>query len=77
MEEKIFEILSLIHPEYDFRSCKDFVEDELLDSFDVIELVGKLEDEFSIKIDGLDILPENFCNLESIKNTIIKNGYHA
>lgn len=72
--ESILEILKNMHPQFDYESSKDFSEDEILDSFDVIELVSCIEDKFNIRIDGLDILPENFCNLEAIKDIIIKNG---
>ena len=72
--ESILEILKNMHPQFEYESRKDFIEDEILDSFDVIELVSCIEDKFNIRIDGLDILPENFCNLEAIKDIIIKNG---
>ena len=63
-----------IHPETIFENSVDFVKDELLDSFDVIELVSNIEKEFSIVIDGLDILPENFKNVDSIVEMIRKAG---
>lgn len=72
--DRILEILNGIHPRCDFKGSVDFIEDELLDSFDVIELVDCLEKEFNIRIDGLDILPGNFKNLKAIQNMVIKNG---
>ncbi len=72
--EKILDILSQIRPEFDFNSSENFIEDGMLDSFDIISLVSDLDENFGISIDGLDILPENFKNLETIKNLIIKNG---
>lgn len=72
--ERILAILKEIHPETDFEKSEDFIQDELLDSFDVIELVAGLEETFGITIDGLDILPENFNTLETIKNIIIRSG---
>lgn len=74
MEEKIFDILKAIRPEFDFNSSNDFVKDEYLDSFDVIELISCIEEEFGVLVDGLDILPENFKNLEAIVKTIKRNG---
>ncbi len=67
MEEKILDILGKLRPEYDFKVSEDFIEDGMLDSFDVVSLVSELEDVFSITIDGEDILPENFSSVESIK----------
>lgn len=72
--KKIVDILKEIHPETDFERSDDFIRDELLDSFDVIELVSGLEEAFGITIDGLDILPENFNSLENIEKMIVKSG---
>ena len=70
----IIKILSEIRPEFNFDESKNFIEDGMLDSFDIITLVSELDDKLNISIDGLDILPENFSSLESIKNLIINNG---
>lgn len=44
----------------------------MLDSFDVVSLVDSLDTEFNIVIDGVDILPENFCSVDSIKSLLKK-----
>ncbi|WP_103638820.1 acyl carrier protein [Campylobacter concisus] len=74
MQEKIREILVDIRPEYDFLEDKDFIEAGMLDSFDVLTLVTDLEEKFNIKIDGGDILPENFSSINAIKDLLIKSG---
>ena len=63
-----------LHPEEDYDSSSDFVMDGILDSFDIITLVTELEDAFDVKIDGRDILPENFSSLENIRKMLEKNG---
>ena len=73
MQDKIREILVDIRPEYDFLEDKDFIEAGMLDSFDVLTLVTDLEEKFNIKIDGGDILPENFSSINAIKD-LIKSG---
>lgn len=70
----LIKILNEIRPEFDYSKSNDFIEDGMLDSFDIITLVSELDEKYNISIDGLDILPENFKSLESIKNIIIKNG---
>ena len=72
--ERIREILFDIRPEYDFFEDVNFIEAGMLDSFDVINLVTDIEEKFGIQIDGSDILPENFCSIDSIKNLIILSG---
>lgn len=73
MEERILKILNEINAEEDYENSTNYIEDEILDSFDMIELVSKLEEEFDCIIDALDIVPENFCNLESIMSVIRKS----
>lgn len=72
--ETIINILKEIRPEFDFESSTDFIEDGYLDSFDLVTLVAELDDTFSISIDGLDIVPENFMSVETIADVVKKNG---
>lgn len=73
--KKIIDILSNIRPEYNYADSTDFFEDGYLDSFDLITLVAALDKEYQIKIKGTDIVPENFCNLQTIRN--LMNSYGA
>ena len=70
----IEQILQNIRPEFDFRTSSDFIEDGLLDSLDVVTLVSDLDRTFGISIDGVDILPEHFCNLTAIEALLAKYG---
>lgn len=65
--EKIYEILQDLRPEFNFQTSENFIEDGLLDSFDLVTLVSELENTYGILIDALDILPENFCNAEQLQ----------
>jgi len=66
----ILEILKEIKPEADFENCSDFIAAALLDSYEIVELVEALEDEFGIFIDGMEILPENFVSVDTIQNLV-------
>ena len=74
MNKKIVEILAEIRPEFDFSENVNFIEDGMLDSFDIVSLVSSLDSEFNIHIDGMDIVPENFMNVDTIINLLKKNG---
>ena len=71
---EIMDILKRLHPEYEYDTSDDFIEDGLLDSFDVISLVSEIEEVFNVQIKGVDILPENFSSAERIAEIIIKCG---
>jgi acyl carrier protein len=74
MKQKIISILTEIRPEFDFAQGTDFIENGMLDSFDVITLVTALDETFGISIDGVDILPENFSTIERIVALLKKNN---
>ena len=70
-------ILNDLRPEFDFSQAVNFVEEGMLDSFDVINLVTTLDEEFGISIDGTDVLPENFSSIDAIERLLKKNGVKA
>lgn len=70
----ILEILTEIRPEFDFTGSEDFIEEGLLDSFDVVTLVSDIEMNYGISIEGVDILPENFRNAAAIKTLLQRYG---
>ena len=72
MREKIIRILTDLRPEFDFdQEGVDFIEDGMLDSFDLVTLVSDLDRVFDISIDGLEIVPENFCSVYAIARVLI------
>lgn len=73
----VVEILEGIRPEFKFGEVADFFEAGMLDSFDLMTLVSTLDQEYGIRIDGLDILPENFRNVAAIMVLLNKYGVQA
>lgn len=74
MREQIIKILTELRPEFDFSKDVDFIDEGMLDSFDVVNLVSELDSTFGISIDGVDILPENFASVDAIEQLLKKNG---
>ena len=68
------ELLKGIRPEFDFTVSRDFITDGMLDSFDMVTLVATLDKTYSISIDGVDIIPEHFQNLDTIATLLRKYG---
>lgn len=63
---EVMEILMDLRPDVDFEKEKDLVDDEILDSFDIISLVQELDEEFDITIKPADLIPDNFNSAEAI-----------
>ncbi len=75
MRDQVIKILSELRPEFDFtQEGIDFIEEGMLDSFDLVSLVTELDQTFGISIDGIDILPENFSTVDAIVCLLTKNG---
>ena len=68
------EILKEIRPEFDFTASSDFITDGMLDSFDMMTLVATLDKTYGISIQGTDIVPENFKNLQTIGVLLRQSG---
>jgi acyl carrier protein len=70
MEKKVLETLLSVRPEGEFLNSDNFILDGLLDSFDIVILVSDLDKKFNISIEGIDIIANNFINLESITTLV-------
>ena len=67
--EKLEEILRELRPDIDLEE-KAFVDDGVLDSFDIVTLVGEIVDAFGVEITVEDIIPENFNSVDAIMELI-------
>lgn len=72
MKDSILEVLREVNEDADFESSSDFLEDGLIDSFEIVDFVSRLEEKFPVEIKGIDIVPENFLNLETIEKLLRK-----
>ncbi len=68
--EKVLEILQEIRPDVDFINEKKLIDDDVLDSFDIISIVGEFNDVFGIEIDVEDLEPDNFNTVEAMYELI-------
>ncbi|MBR3325340.1 MAG: acyl carrier protein [Clostridia bacterium] len=64
--DKLIEILEDIESGLDYENCESLVDDNYLDSLDIISLVAAIEDAFNVQIPAVDVIPENFNSVESI-----------
>ena len=68
----LMEILEGTRPEIDFETETALIDDQLLDSFDIISIVSEINDIFDISINVNDLLPENFNSADAILALIIR-----
>lgn len=70
--EKVIEILTDLHPEVDFNTAEDLIDDGVLDSLDIVSLVAAIDTEFGVVIPAEEIVPENFNSASAIFELITK-----
>lgn len=58
--EELLEILKEVNADVDFETCTTLIDDAILDSFDIVSIVGEINDAFDVEITPVDIVPDNF-----------------
>ena len=64
--EKLIEILNDLHPDVDFNTAVDLIDEGILDSLDIVSLVSQIDSEFGVTIPAEEIIPENFNSAEDL-----------
>lgn len=72
MKEDLMDILEELRPEVDFEMETQLIDDGILDSFDMVSLIGEINDAFDVEISFDDIEPENFNSVDAMLQLIIK-----
>jgi D-alanine--poly(phosphoribitol) ligase subunit 2 len=74
--EKLMQILGELRPDVDFTTEEKLIDNEVLDSFDIISLVGELNESFDVEIGVEDLIPENFNSAQALMSLIerLQNG---
>ena len=68
--ETLIRIMSEVRPDIDFNTADKLIDDEILDSFDIISIVSEVNAEYGIEINVNDLLPENFNTAAALYSLI-------
>lgn len=64
--DALLEILEGMHPDVDFETCETLIDDKILDSFDIVTLIGEISFEYDVTIPAEEIIPENFNSAKAL-----------
>ena len=64
--DELLKILTNIKPDIDFATETGLIDNAILDSFDIVQIVNELKNEFDIKITPAEIIPENFNSAQAL-----------
>ena len=64
--EKLLEALAEVRDDVDFANGQNLVDDGVIDSLDLTQIIAALDEAFDIHIPAGDIEPENFNSAEAM-----------
>lgn len=68
--ERLIELLKEIKEDIDYENETALIDDELLDSFDILQIISAIDDEFDVAIPAAMIIPQNFNSVEALWNMV-------
>ena len=73
--DELLRIMSEVRPNIDFETEDKLIDNEILDSLDIVAIVTDVNDEFDVEINVNDLLPENFNSAKALYELITKLQY--
>lgn len=67
---ELMKILNDLRPDVDFENEKALITDEVLGSYDVVALVGEINEAFDIELKPKHLIPDNFNSVEAMMTLI-------
>lgn len=58
--EELIAILQDVNDEPDYETCETLIDDGILTSFDILQIISALNDAYDIQIPASEIVPANF-----------------
>ncbi len=70
--DDVIQMLEGVRDDVDFADETSLVDARVLDSFDILSVIGAIDDEFDIAVPAKDIIPANFNSAEGIYQMILR-----
>lgn len=70
--EELLRIMSEVRPDIDFETATTLIDDNMIDSLNIISIVTEVNDFFGIEINVNDLLPENFNSAKALYELITR-----
>lgn len=64
--DELLELLEDIKENVDFEHCDTLIDDHIIDSFDILQIISTLNDHYDISIPASEIVPENFNSAKAL-----------
>ncbi len=64
--EELLKVLGEIRPDVDFAGETALIDDQILDSFDMIAIVSAFDEHYGVTVKPADLVPDNFNSAEAM-----------
>ena len=68
--EGLLELLEEVRDDVDFANCTDLVDGNVLTSFDILQIINMIDEEYDVAIPATEIIPANFNSVQAISDMI-------
>lgn len=72
MKEKLLALLEDIRPDVEFEKETKLIDDQILDSFDIISIAQEINETFDVEISVEELEPYNFNTVDAMIELIQK-----
>ena len=72
MKEEIMEILTGVRSDVDFENSTKLIDDGILESLDIVAIVGEFNETFDVEISVEDLVPENLNSVDAMVELITR-----
>lgn len=69
--DEVLDLLRDVKEDVDFENCETLIDDGILDSFDILQIISSLNDTFDVSIPASEIVPANFNSAKAMY-TLVK-----
>ncbi|MBO4266914.1 MAG: acyl carrier protein [Lachnospiraceae bacterium] len=70
--EELLELLQDVRDDIDFSKEDKLIDDKILTSFDIIQIIAAIDETFDVSIPATQIVPANFNSMQAMYDMIQK-----
>ena len=70
--EELLKLLKDVRDDVDFENCTALIDDGVLASFDILQIIASINEAFDVEIPATSIIPKNFNSAEAMMELIKK-----
>lgn len=68
--EELLELLKDVRDDVDFENSTDLIDGKILTSFDIIQIISVIDEEYDVAIPATEITPANFNSVQAMYDMI-------